>query len=109
MFQLEIEKAGQQLNSVQQMKKTLTKIDLTSSSEIISLGSLVETNLGNFFLSISAGQLTMGNRIFYAIFHFITHWSIVVGQTRIRASLEWAKSQYLPYFLMGFVLYAEKK
>ena len=31
MFQLEIEKAGQQLSSIQQMKKTLTKIDLTSS------------------------------------------------------------------------------
>ena len=38
MFQLEIEKAGQQLSNIQQMKKTLTKIDLTSSSEIISPG-----------------------------------------------------------------------
>ena len=82
MFQLEIEKAGQQLSSIQQMKKTLTKIDLTSSSEIISLGSLVETNLGNFFLSISAGRLTMGNRIFYAISTSSPIGQLLLGQTQ---------------------------
>ena len=43
MLQLEIEKAGQQLGAIQQMKETLAKIDPSKTSEIISLGSLVKT------------------------------------------------------------------
>ncbi len=66
MLQLEMEKAGQQLQAIQQMKETLAKLNL-SSSEIISLGSLVETNLGTYFISISAGQLQLENNIYFAI------------------------------------------
>lgn len=66
MLQLEMEKAGQQLQAVQQMKEIIAKLNL-NSFEVISLGSLVETNLGTYFISISAGQLQLENNIYFAI------------------------------------------
>ena len=66
MLQLEMEKAGQQLASIQQMKETLARVDITKSS-LIRLGSLVETNLGTYFISISAGQLAVAGNTFFAI------------------------------------------
>lgn len=48
------------------MKETLVKINL-KETEVISLGSLVETNLGTYFISISAGQLLLENTTYFAI------------------------------------------
>ncbi|MFY0628835.1 MAG: 3-oxoacyl-ACP synthase [Flavobacteriaceae bacterium] len=67
MLQLEMEKAGQQLVSIQQMKETLAKVDILKKSSVACLGSLIETNLGNYFLSISAGQLTVATNPYFAI------------------------------------------
>jgi hypothetical protein len=67
MLQLEREKAGQQLAEVQKLKETITKIDLTKSSNIVCLGSLVYTTQSNYFISISAGKFTVGNIDFFAI------------------------------------------
>lgn len=55
MLHLEIEKEAQQLSSIQQMKETLDRIDL-SETNISRLGSLIETSHGNYFLAISMGQ-----------------------------------------------------
>lgn len=59
MLQLEMEKAGQQLSGVSQMKHVLAKIDVSKSSKTAHLGSLIFTNKVNYFLSISAGKLTV--------------------------------------------------
>lgn len=67
MLQLEMEKAGQQLGAVQQMKETLQKIDVSKKTILVSLGAVVETSLGNYFLSISAGQLTVEEKTYFAI------------------------------------------
>ena len=67
MLQLEMEKAGQQLANIQQMKETLAKIDVTNKSTNAHLGSLVKTNTGNYFLSVSAGQLKVDNEFYYAV------------------------------------------
>lgn len=67
MLQLEMEKAGQQLSSIRQMKEVLAKIDVSKSSDVINLGSLIETNLGTYFLSISAGQISLENKLYFAI------------------------------------------
>ncbi|MDT7831344.1 3-oxoacyl-ACP synthase [Flavobacteriaceae bacterium S356] len=67
MLQLEMEKAGQQLVSVQQMKETLAKIDISRESNIVSLGALIGTNTGNYFLSISAGQMQIEKTTYFAI------------------------------------------
>jgi len=67
MLQLEMEKAGQQLQDVLQMKETLAKMNLTKKSTIAHLGSLVKTNQGTYFLSISAGKLIVDSENYLAI------------------------------------------
>lgn len=67
MLQLEMEKAGQQLAAIQQMKVTLSKIDISKKSTLASLGALVETNFGTYFLSISSGQLAVAGINYFAI------------------------------------------
>jgi transcription elongation GreA/GreB family factor len=67
MLQLEMEKAGQQLSSIQVMKLVLQKIDIKNSSENIRLGSLVITNKGNYFLAISAGKVMVKNKSYFVV------------------------------------------
>jgi transcription elongation GreA/GreB family factor len=67
MLQLEMEKAGQQLANIQQMKETLAKIDVLKKSTNAHLGSLIKTNTGNYFLSVSVGQLKVDNELYFAV------------------------------------------
>jgi transcription elongation GreA/GreB family factor len=67
MLQLEMEKAGQQLAGISQMRLILAKIDLLNTSKNVHLGSLVYTNKATYFLSISAGQLTVESKPIFAI------------------------------------------
>ena len=87
MLQLEMEKAGQQLQAVQQMKETLAKINL-KESEVVSLGSLVDTNLGTYFISISAGQLSLANKMYFAISTSSPIGKLLLGK-RVGESLVW--------------------
>lgn len=67
MLQLEMEKAGQQLASIHQMKEVLAKINFYKPSKTVHLGSVIETSLANYFLSISAGQLKAKNKVYFAV------------------------------------------
>ena len=67
MIQLEMEKASLQLASVNQMNETLDKIKFQSESDTAKLGSLVLTSIGNYFLSISAGEININDKIFFAV------------------------------------------
>jgi hypothetical protein len=67
MLQLEMEKAGQQLQTISLLKETLSKIDFSKNSEIAHLGSIIITAKRNYFLSISAGQLVIENNVYFAI------------------------------------------
>jgi len=67
MLQLEMEKAGQQLHSITQMKEILAKVDTNKKTILASLGSLVLTNKFSYFLSISAGEIEITGRKCYAI------------------------------------------
>ncbi len=67
MIQLEMEKASQQIQVVQQMKETLAKINLEPSNHHIRLGSLVKTTNTSYFLSISAGQFIVESNAYFAI------------------------------------------
>lgn len=67
MLQLEREKAGNQLAEIQKTKALLSKINVFKSSEKVSLGSVVYTTQANYFIAISAGELTLENEKFYAI------------------------------------------
>ena len=70
MLQLEIEKASQQLKGINEMKITLAKIDVFKQHKIAHLGSIIETNHGNYFLSISAGKLTIYDKNYFAVSTF---------------------------------------
>ena len=67
MLQLEMEKAGQQLAGITQMKEILAKIDFSKTSKNAHLGSIVYTDKANYFLSISAGHLTIENTNYFAV------------------------------------------
>ncbi|MFT6755257.1 MAG: hypothetical protein ACJAV9_000739, partial [Urechidicola sp.] len=57
MLQLEMEKAGQQLKGVTEMKLVLERIKLQETSGACKMGSIVKTNTINYFLAISAGKI----------------------------------------------------
>ncbi|WKK65472.1 3-oxoacyl-ACP synthase [Lutimonas zeaxanthinifaciens] len=67
MLHLEMEKASRQLSEAIKMKEILQKIDLVQVSEKIKLGSLIETDQGNFFLSVSLGPIKIQNKTYYAV------------------------------------------
>ncbi len=67
MLQLEMEKAGQQLEGIYQMKIVLAKIRLGDASGLVKLGSLISTNQATYFLAISAGKIMISNNSYYAI------------------------------------------
>ena len=67
MLQLEMEKAGVQLAGIQQMKEILAKINIDKTAKIAHLGSVIETNTANYFLSISVGKITIENKNYFAI------------------------------------------
>jgi hypothetical protein len=67
MLQLEMEKAGQQLAGIVQMKEILAKMNISNTSKNACLGSLILTEKACYFLSISAGQLVVENKVYFAI------------------------------------------
>ena len=64
MLQIDRENAGNQLREIEKVMRQLEKVDISTSSETIRLGSIIETNQAIFFMSISVGKLEINN-IFY--------------------------------------------
>jgi hypothetical protein len=67
MLQLEMEKAGQQLEGISQMNEILSKINFIEASNKAHLGSIIFTEKGNYFLSISAGQIIVDCQKYFAV------------------------------------------
>jgi len=67
MLQLDREQAGERLVEIEKTLEVLHKINLTKTAAHAHLGSLVTTNKGNFFLSISLGVLTHQKTTYYCI------------------------------------------
>ena len=67
MMQIEIENNTTQLANFEKMRNVLTRINPDKTSQQIELGSLVITNHGNFYISISAGKLTVEDELYFAI------------------------------------------
>ncbi len=61
MLQLEMEKAGQQLKYVNEMKEVLSKIKLSKKSGYAGLGSLVITDKATYFLAVSLGIVSIAD------------------------------------------------
>lgn len=67
MAQLEIEKNSSQLAEAQKLKHIISQLRSEISSTSAQLGSIVKTNKENYFISIPAGKLLVGNEVYYAI------------------------------------------
>jgi transcription elongation GreA/GreB family factor len=67
MLQLEMEKAGQQLRGVSEMKLVLERLNIQEISNACKTGSIVKTDNFNYFIGISAGKLIVENETYYAI------------------------------------------
>jgi len=67
MMQQEISRNAQQLMEAKKLRMALDKFNSETASDIIKQGSFVVTSEGDFYISISAGQLTAGGRSVYAI------------------------------------------
>lgn len=57
MLHLEMEKIQEQLESIRELQNLLETMDLSSSQGAVKHGSLVITDQGRYFISISAGAL----------------------------------------------------
>ncbi len=67
MIQLEMEKAGQQLENVQHMQRVLSKINPENTSNLVCLGSLVHLEIGTYYMGIATGQITLNKQLYFGI------------------------------------------
>ncbi|NNC69641.1 MAG: 3-oxoacyl-ACP synthase [Flavobacteriaceae bacterium] len=67
MLQLEMEKASQQWEGILKMKPVLQRVDTSRISDIAALGSVIITDKANYYLTISAGALSINEKIYYAV------------------------------------------
>jgi len=82
MLHLEMEKASQQFEVVSAMKDVLLRIDISATATHARLGSLVETNQGCYFLSISAGQIDIDNKVYYAVSASSPIGALLIGKSQ---------------------------
>ncbi|MBF8149155.1 3-oxoacyl-ACP synthase [Winogradskyella sp. F6397] len=67
MLQLEREKAGHQLSEIEKQQQIIRKVNFESKHSKVALGSVVKTTQSNYFISISAGEITIDNITYFAI------------------------------------------
>ncbi|RAW01403.1 GreA/GreB family elongation factor [Pseudochryseolinea flava] len=67
MIHLEMEKLSSQLEEFIKSKKTLEQIDLQKRSDTVQQGAVILTDDSHYFLSVSLGQLRVGDKSFFCI------------------------------------------
>ena len=67
MAQLERDKAAMQVEENKKMLTVLNQISYNTSTDRVTLGSVVVTDHNKFYLSISAGKLEIGGESYVAI------------------------------------------
>ena len=67
MLQLEREKVGNQFVEIQRLQKILQRIDIHKKSELVCLGSLVNTDNGTYFIAIGRGIVNYNQKAYFVI------------------------------------------
>lgn len=67
MAQLEQEKLSQQLSSALDLRNALSKIDPSEEHNTVRFGSLVQTSIGTFFISVGLGNIQHEDTSFFCI------------------------------------------
>jgi len=67
MAQLETEKLSKQLAEALKIEQTLAQINPNTVHQKVGLGSLISTNNGTFYLSVSLGKLVLNANTYFVI------------------------------------------
>lgn len=67
MAQLEKDKLSLQLLEIVKKKEVLYKINSDEQHKVVTLGTLVQTNKGNFYLAVSLGSLKIDHKLYFVI------------------------------------------
>jgi hypothetical protein len=67
MSHLEQEKNSVALMESLELKRILDTISTERIGEVVSLGSVIKTDAGNFYLAISAGKMMVGEELYIAV------------------------------------------
>ncbi|MDT0676363.1 transcription elongation factor [Autumnicola musiva] len=67
MINLEWNKLSGQLQQFKMLKETLKNVKRRNASDEIQLGSLVKTNMANYFIAIPAGQIKVAGETYFSI------------------------------------------
>ncbi len=67
MLQIERENAGNQLREIEKVMRQVDKVNISTTSKTIRLGSIIETNQANFFMSISVGKLEVKHNFYLGV------------------------------------------
>ena len=62
MMALEMRKASEQLQEASKLKKVLGSIQPNTGLNVVNIGSLVSTSIGDFFVSVSLGKVNVEQR-----------------------------------------------
>ncbi|MET7028681.1 3-oxoacyl-ACP synthase [Sediminicola luteus] len=81
MIQLEREKLGVQLSEIQKVQELFRRVPLSGQSTTVSLGSLVTTNTNSYYLAISAGEVRIDEKVYYAIAPNTPIGKLLLGKT----------------------------
>jgi len=66
MLQIDRERAGRQLQEIEKLQQLIKQIPITLAKSC-TLGSLVLTTSGNYFLSLSVGSVTIEDTLFFCV------------------------------------------
>lgn len=67
LMQFEVDKQSAQLHQLQRLKSDLAKVHLKKKHTKIAFGSVVCTNQGDYFLSVSLGKVKVVDKTYYAL------------------------------------------
>jgi transcription elongation GreA/GreB family factor len=93
MAQLETEKLSKQLSEALKIEQTLTQTNPNTEHQKVGLGSLITTNNGIFYLSVSLGKLTLNGLTYFIISPASPIGKLLTGLT-INASFSFNGKRY---------------
>jgi transcription elongation GreA/GreB family factor len=80
MAQLEQEKIVNQYNSLLHLKEILLRISTSETNDRVKLGSFIETDKGNLYISIGLGTIEMTDLKFNAISNQAPISKLLIGK-----------------------------
>lgn len=64
MMHLEIEKKSKQLSEIEQLKKMIPILQNNIKHQSFGIGTIIETNVGHFYISFNAGKLLIKDKAY---------------------------------------------